>query len=367
MNPFKNSPEAEARYRAQRRNTTIASLLIGVLVLLLIGVIFLKIGVYIYQNKTEPIVTFTSPVISENVLEKPKVTNQVVKKPSPSSSSAVSQVLVSKNSTSSFSVPVADTVTDNLSLDFGTSEGFGSGWGDTGSGFGSAGGGEFALMGQKGSGERVCFIIDYSKSMDVKDKIGLLKKELKETLEDLPSGIDFSLIFFAGPIWTHHDRITHAPSGGGNNTKMEYDGKEYIWKHKNWKLSSDESKVLERNPEWLTIDSGVKEELVAAVEEMNLSYGTEWGKPLEKAFELKPLPEVIVFLTDGLTGKDPNGTVEQYGELAKKKGVKINTISLLEPKARPAMSRLADLAGGEFSLVDKSGKKVSQTESKDKK
>lgn len=175
--PIIINPEAEARYRAQRRNSTIASLLIGILVLLLIGAIFFKIAVYINNHKTEPIVTFSAPAEPQSELKKPKVTTQVTKKPSPSSSSSASQVLAAVNTTSSFSVPVPDNITESLSLNFGAQEGFGSGWGDTGSGFGQSGGGALTLFGRTdGSGLVGNF---YDQKIDRKKKITALGKVYK--------------------------------------------------------------------------------------------------------------------------------------------------------------------------------------------
>ena len=77
------SPEAEARHRAQRRNSTIASLIIGILIIALLGLIFWAIAIPYFTKKTEPIVAYTSPSTSEDTVEKKKIVNNVVQKPSP--------------------------------------------------------------------------------------------------------------------------------------------------------------------------------------------------------------------------------------------------------------------------------------------
>jgi len=59
----------------------------------------------------------------------------------------------------------------------------------------------FSFFGQPGGGGNVAFVIDYSKSMEKGNKIGLLKSELKKTIESLPNGMKYQLIYFAGPTW----------------------------------------------------------------------------------------------------------------------------------------------------------------------
>ena len=83
---------------------------------------------------------------------------------------------------------------------------------------------------------------------------------------------------------------------------------------------------------------------------MPLALGTEWGKPLRKALEMNPLPDSIIFMTDGVVG-NASKVATEIGELAKSKGVTINTISLIEPKAADNMKTLAELSGGTAILV----------------
>ncbi|MDB9741812.1 hypothetical protein OAB00_03045 [Akkermansiaceae bacterium] len=347
------NPEAEARFRAQRRNSTIASFIIGLLIIFLMGLIFWAIAIPYFSKETQPIVAYNAPIAAEETVEKVKVTTSVVKKPTQSSSSSAVKVTVAKNASSTFSVPTPDTPSESLSLDFGASEGFGQGWGSSGSGFGQ-GGGSFNFMGSKMSGDRVCFIIDYSQSMKAKDKITLLKNELLETVENLPSGMNFNLQFFAGPTWHMNDKLTSFR----NNFSMESEGKTYNWKKDGWVSKSN--KPIKRDPEWSIMTPSRKEEILEIVRDTPLCYGTSWEPPLKEIFTMKPLPDLIVFLTDGLAGGNPEAVAQKYGELAKKEGVKINTISLMEPKARDSMALMAELSGGDFSLIDANGEKVEQ-------
>lgn len=73
---------------------------------------------------------------------------------------------------------------------------------------------------------------------------------------------------------------------------------------------------------------------------------------------MDPLPQVIVFMTDGSAGGESRSTAEKYSALAKKKGVLINTVALMQPKAAKDMAVLAKPTGGTFSLIGADGKKV---------
>lgn len=129
------SPEAEARLRAQQRNSTISSLLIAVLFLVLVGLV---LGFFLLKPmiKEPPvIVTYQSNVTEDNTLEERKVQTSMDRKPS-SPSSAMTKVIVS-STVSATSIPVPEVDVSTPSLDFGDGDDFGSGWG---SGAGSGGG-----------------------------------------------------------------------------------------------------------------------------------------------------------------------------------------------------------------------------------
>lgn len=83
---------------------------------------------------------------------------------------------------------------------------------------------------------------------------------------------------------------------------------------------------------------------------MPLAWGTEWGKPLKKALELNPKPEVIVFMTDGVAGNYQDA-VDKITKTARKQSIVINAVSLLEPKAADGMKQLAEKTGGTAIMV----------------
>lgn len=347
--------EAEARYRVQRRNSTIASLIVGLLIVVLLGLILWAIAIPYFVKKTNPIVVYNTPVLDVEPVENKKIISNVVRKPTQSASSSAVKITAAVTSTSSFSIKTSETAVRSLNLDFGASDGFGNDWGD-GVGFSDNSAGSFKFMGTKMHGERICFIIDYSQSMRGR-RIELLKKELLRTVGTLSPGLQYELIFFAGPTWIAGSEVFDKASK--YNPSVRYEGEYYDWRclggpHE-WEHVGERQEFS-----WRTLAINTRRESLKAIEDTDLVWGTDWKSPLEMALAMKPQPGLIVFLTDGRSGDDSMDVVNDIGMRAKKSGIKINTIALMEPKARAEMSRLAELTGGSFALIDENGEKVNQ-------
>ena len=130
--------EAQARLHAQRRNSTISSIVIAGLVVVLIA---LLLGVFFLPNlvkETPTIVTYESSLNDETELEEKKVRTSTDRKPSSPSSSMAK--VITANTASPTSVPVPDVDVLTPSMDYGDGDDFGSGWGDgngAGGGFGN--------------------------------------------------------------------------------------------------------------------------------------------------------------------------------------------------------------------------------------
>lgn len=94
------------------------------------------------------------------------------------------------------------------------------------------------------------------------------------------------------------------------------------------------------------------------VEEMPLTYGTNWEHPVIMALSIKPKPDIIFFMTDGAVG-DPTTAIEAITELNKKgKPAVINTTAMMEPKAARELGTLAAKNNGKFTIVMKDGSVV---------
>ncbi|MEK6231795.1 MAG: terpene cyclase/mutase family protein [Luteolibacter sp.] len=120
------SEEAQARLNAQKRNSTISSIVISALV---VAIIFLVLGIFLLPALEPPVtgVTWVEREKKEPKIEKPKVKTTLRQNPSPPAH-AMTRVLV-VNKISLTAIPVLDTMAITPSAEFGNSEGFGEGWG----------------------------------------------------------------------------------------------------------------------------------------------------------------------------------------------------------------------------------------------
>lgn len=131
------SPEAQARLNAQRRNSTITSIIISILVIVLVGLILAFILLPALVQETPTIVSYQGTSVTDENLEVKKVTNSVTRKPS-APSSAMSKVIAAAT-TSNTAVPVPEIDVPVLSAEFGNGDDFGDGWGSGGDGGGGGG------------------------------------------------------------------------------------------------------------------------------------------------------------------------------------------------------------------------------------
>ena len=132
------SPEALARLQAQRRNSTISSLVIAFLTVVLIA---LLLGVFLLPNLVKDIpviVTYESSLIEETDPQEKKVNTSMERKVSAPSSSMAK--VITANTASPTAIPVPDVDIATPSMDFGDGNDLGHGWdnGDgSGNGFGN--------------------------------------------------------------------------------------------------------------------------------------------------------------------------------------------------------------------------------------
>lgn len=355
------SPEVQAKLAAQKRNSTITAMIIALLVVFLLGLILFIIALTSVIKVTPEIISYSSSSQDEEKIEKPEMTNQVERKPSAPSSSMAK--VIAANTASPTAVPVPDVEVTEPSLTFGNGDDFGDGWG-SGSGNGSGAGGSGAsFFKQKVTAERICFVIDYSASMRG-DRINLLKKELARSVGALPDGMEYQLIFFAGPAWVAGSDVQL--QGKGSAT-VEYEGKTYKWTCTGKNANKWDTKGSTMRVQWRKADKERLEESLSAIKSTSLVWGTAWEKPLEMAIDMKPRPDVVFFMTDGASGSDSEDIAKRIGRRAKSRGITINSIALMDPTARDAMGALSERTGGQFSMVKKDGSTQVLIEAKEKK
>ncbi|NNC87611.1 MAG: terpene cyclase/mutase family protein [Akkermansiaceae bacterium] len=128
------SPEAEARLRAQKRNSTISSIVISILVIVLCGLILAFIALKGMFFESPTIVAYSSSIEDEQELEERRINDQVQRKPSAPSSSMAK--VIAASTVSPTAVPVPEFAVPEPSVEFGSGDDFGAGWGSGGDGGG---------------------------------------------------------------------------------------------------------------------------------------------------------------------------------------------------------------------------------------
>ena len=133
------SPEAQAELAAQKRNSTITSIIISILLLGLLGLALWAINILVLTKDNEEIVSYNAGAEPSEEITKPELTSEVKSNPS-SPSSSMSKVIATQTP-SAVSIPNPDIVVEEPSLSFCTGDDFGSGWGGDGDGDGQGSGG----------------------------------------------------------------------------------------------------------------------------------------------------------------------------------------------------------------------------------
>lgn len=299
-------------------------------------------------KETPTIVTYESNLTEETQLEEKKLPVSMERKPSSPSSSMAK--VITANTDSPMAVPVPDVEVTVPSMDFGDGDGFGNGWG-SGDGFGSGGGGA-SFFNQKVKADRVAYVIDYSQSMTgARDK--LMRKELVKSVNGLTPGISYQLIFFAGPAWVAGDKVqmnqgrkSATVDAGSTSFDWTSGGTAHDWTSKGKKQKAD----------WLKCAPSTREKSLKHINQTSLVYGTNWEPALEMALAMDPQPQIIFFMTDGVTGGDSEALAKSMATKAKAKKIIINTVAMMEPKAEKAMKEMAKRTGGQFTIIEQGGK-----------
>ncbi|MCH2063180.1 MAG: VWA domain-containing protein [Roseibacillus sp.] len=346
------SPDAAEALKRQRRMASIASLAIAILTVVLVAVVLALFLLPALRMQSSDIVAYSAEMEEEEVVEQPEITPQVRRQPS-APSSAMAKVIAT-TVPSPISVPVPDTETPDPSIDFGDGDDFGDGWGE-GSGSGLGGGTSF--FGVTSRAERIAYVIDYSASMrgppkEDPSRADLMRKELKRSVDRIAAKTNYALIFFAGPAWVAGDEVDwtkqKATITGKGRRKYEWKsgGKAHEWEQ-----------VGKKEPvEWLSATEGQLSKSRKIIEKTPLVWGTRWDNPLQMALDMEPRPQVIYFMTDGVA-RGSDKWAKEIGARAKSRGIKINCVAMMQPKAHDDMDDLAKRTGGHFTIVMKGGQR----------
>jgi len=340
------SEEAKERYKKQKAKATLTSFMVSIFFIGCLAAMLAALTILIPTKEVETIISYKAPPVEQNIENKPVIQKMQRQLPTPAAASASITNVITTVSPTAISIPDTNQMVDVESLDFGSSNDFGMGFG-----FEESNNSSTTFFGQTVSGSRICYVIDYSLSMKGRRE-ELMRNELTDSVKDLQGGAEFSLIFFSGCTWQSSDKIELGPGRDGRQgfiiSSVQEDGETVEW---NGGFRIDEREYDKFKPNWLKPSEKNIEKAVTEIRDTPLNMGTDWQKPLLKALEMKPAPEIIVFMTDGHSGSQSTSIAEHVGELASKKSIVINTISLLEPNAKDDMKRLAELTGGTATMV----------------
>jgi hypothetical protein len=347
MSLHATTPETEALLRRQRRISFITSSVISVLVVILMMLVFSIFLLSPILKESPEFVTYESGLTDEP--EQEQKINPLTRERKPSAPSASRASVIAAQTVSTTSVPTVDVAVEAPSLDFGTGDDFGDGWS---SGDGSGLGGGASFFNQKVKAQRLAYVIDYSLSMQgAPDK--LMRAELGKSIGELGPGMQFQMIFFAGPVWVAGQEVIMSK---GRRTATVKDGARKF----EWKSAGDahswEPDGKSQNPEWLTVSASTLRSAAKHVRETPLVWGTIWNHPLEMALSMEPKPDIIFFMTDGVAGKESAEIAKKIGRKARSMNVVINTIAMMVPKAQEPLKDLAKRSGGQFTIVKEGGK-----------
>jgi hypothetical protein len=188
--------------------------------------------------------------------------------------------------------------------DIGGAGGLG-GFGDSGSG----GGGAAKFFGVEATGTRFAYVVDVSGSMQGA-KLNAMKIELIESIDALLEHMQF----FVSPYSTEAMLL-------GNKDK--------------WTVSSDNGKKWARD----------------LIKDLPSYGGTNPVPSFQKAFDLKPRPDAIYFMTDGLFAEDVAHLVSNMNKRGKRVPIHCIAFDIQDQTVEVMMKKIAEESGGQFTAV----------------
>ena len=341
------SPDTADALKRQRRMASVTSLVIAILVVALVAIVLALFLLPAFRLEVAPIVAYSAEVEEEEVVEQPEVTPQVQRQPAAPSSTMAKVIATSVPSPTA--VPVPETDTPDPSMEFGDGDDFGEGWGE-GSGSGLGGGTSF--FGVASRAERIAYVIDYSASMRGQGREELMRKELIRSVDRIAPKTNYALIFFAGPAWVAGDEVdwTKKEATVTGKGRRKYDWKSPGTAHE-WKQVGEKEPV-----DWLRATDGQLSKSRRIIKETRLVWGTRWDNPLQMALDMDPPPQVIYFMTDG-SARGSDKWSREIGARARSRGIKINCVAMMQPKAHDDMENLAKRTDGHFTIVMQGGQR----------
>ncbi len=189
----------------------------------------------------------------------------------------------------------------------GDGDGFGDGTGELGSGGGGGGGGA-RFFGVEARGSRFAYVVDVSGSMQG-ERLVSLKQELTNSLDGLLSASSFLVLLF------NSDSV---PLGG--------------------------------RVKWIDASEPAKRRIFEMLGKVVAGGGTHPEEGFEMAFSLKPRPDAIYFMTDGLFDSAVAEQVSRWNK-QDRRIVPIHCIAFGTRDSEALMREIAQASGGSFTYI----------------
>ncbi|MBT4531008.1 MAG: VWA domain-containing protein [Phycisphaerae bacterium] len=192
-----------------------------------------------------------------------------------------------------------------------------AGGGTTGMGGGMGGsGGGTSFFGISSSGTRFCYIVDASGSMSGQNRMAAAIAELTRSLKRLPDFARFYVLFYSSNV------LPNIPS---------------------------------TQKGWNTARSSTIRRMTKEFESIRPGGGTNPGPAFAKALSLRPLPEVIFFLTDGVIA--PFSAEKLREMMPDGSRIVVNTIAFGVSANQEEMISIAKSNRGQYRFVKSEGTK----------
>ena len=300
-----------------------------------------------------PQILASAPIVSEDNLEDLRM-QKYEKTPLPTTppAGAMSMDVIAATALSDLTMTTVDSAgiglgDATLGMSFGSSMNLGS-----------AGGASAMFFGTRATGKRFLFVLDASRSMKP-NQVKLRNEELSRTLKSL-RGVDYQVLLFAGGAYFAEKGWGIAPKSGAGKfgpEKFTSPGGDYAFTSTSlfkFSLVGEESGFPV--PKWKTANSANIERSIEKVESSELFSGTDWDNALRLAHLMKPPPDVIFFMSDGLDRDlDTSAIVRD----SKKNGSpKINSVAMQTKEGAEGFSTIARRTGGTYTIVDKDGEAI---------
>lgn len=341
----KELSETERREKIQSLVTGLATMALLCLLMLLV--------VTAVPRPNPPQILASAPIVSEDNLEDLRM-QKYEKTPLPTTppAGAMSMDVIAASALSDLTMTTVDSAgiglgDATLGMSFGSSMNLGS-----------AGGASAMFFGTRATGKRFLFVLDASRSMKP-NQVKLRNEELSRTLKSL-RGVDYQVLLFAGGAYFAEKGWGIAPKSGAGQfgpEKFTSPGGDYSFTSKSlfqFSLVGDESGFPV--PKWKSANSTNINRSIEDVEASQLFSGTDWDNALRLAHLMKPPPDVIFFMSDGL---DRNLDTSAIVRDSKKNGSpKINSVAMQTKEGAEGFSTIARRTGGTYTIVDKDGEAI---------